>query len=193
MDNLWLVLVTSLLSGLIATIITLIVQGNNEKKKEKREVFSTLMAHRYLIHDKDNVETLNKIDAVFYKEKKVREKWTDFMNTVQKKDADQNLINDKYLKLLEIMADAVGYRDISWDEIKQAYSPKGLIDKIMEESALRRAQIQQMTHDYTQDRVNPMTAQEIGMQFILKALDSPNGMDTIAKLIEIGEKQNKKK
>ena len=100
---------------------------------------------------------------------------------------------DKYLKLLEVMADAVGYKDISRDEIKQAYSPKGLMDKITEESVLRRAQIQQMTHDYTQDRVNPMTAQEMGMQFVLKALDSPNGMDTIAKLIEIGEKSNKKK
>lgn len=194
MDNIWILIITSLASGIIATIITLIVQGSNEKKKTKRDVFATLMAHRYLIHDKDNVETLNKIDAVFYKEKQVRDKWVDFMNACDKASKDPSVnIYDKYLKLLEVMADAVGYKDISWDEIKQAYSPKGLMDKITEESVLRRAQIQQMTHDYTQDRVNPMTAQEMGMQFVLKALDSPNGMDTIAKLIEIGEKQNKKK
>ena len=80
MDNLWLVIISSLLSGIIATIITIIVQRHNELLKEKRGIFSVLMAHRYLIHDKDNVETLNKIDAVFYKEKQVRDKWVDFMN-----------------------------------------------------------------------------------------------------------------
>lgn len=192
MESLWLVILSSLLSGIIATIITIMVQRHNELLKEKREIFSVLMAHRYLIHDKENVEALNKIDAVFYKQKEVRQKWVDFINTAEKASKDPTINPyDKYLKLLEVMADSIGYKDISWDEIKQAYSPKGLIDKITEESALRRAQIQQMTHDYNQDRTNPMTTQEIGLQFILKALDSPNGIETISKLIEIGEKQNR--
>ena len=193
MENAILIIITSLISGILATVITIIVQKHNETLKEKKEIFSVLMAHRYLIHDKDNVEALNKIDAVFYKQKEVRKKWVDFIDTADKASKDPSInVYDKYLKLLEVMADAVGYKNISWDEIKKAYSPKGLMDKIAEEGVLRRGQIQQFAHDFNQDRINPMSAQEVGMQFVLKALESPNGMDTISKLMEIAEKQNKK-
>ena len=193
-NSIWILLVTSLLSGIFATIVTILVQKHNEILKEKRQIFSTLMAHRYLMSDKENVEALNKIDAIFYKSIKVRNAWAAFIDAADKSAKDPTVnLNDKYLKLLEIMADAVGYKNISWDEIKRSYFPIGLSEKLAEETALRKAQIQQVNTVLHQDHPNPnqMTNEEMGMRVIMKALESPDGISTIGKLIELGTKNKK--
>ena len=103
MDNTTLLIVTSLASGIFATIITLVCQKLGETKKAKREIFETLMAHRYLISDKENVEALNKIEVVFYKHEEVRTAWKEFMKAADDATLNpaNNKIDDCYLKLLE--------------------------------------------------------------------------------------------
>lgn len=197
-NSIFVLVITSLLSGIIATVITILVQKHNENMREKRQIFSTLMAHRYLISDKENVEALNRIDAVFYKHKKVREAWSAFMDAADKSAKDPTVdqkghLIDKYLKLLEIIADVVGYKNITWDEIKKSYFPVGLSEKITEETALRKAQIQQASAYINQDHPNPnqMTNEEMGMRVIMKALENPDGIAAIGKLMELGMKNKK--
>lgn len=152
------------------------------------------MSHRYLIHDKDNVEALNKIDVVFYKDSEVRSAWKEFLSAADLAASNPTKIseiNDKYLTLLEKIASAIGYKKINWENIKKYYLPNGLSTQILEESALRKAQIKQATQISSQDKSTGTNAEEFGMQFILKALDSPNGMDMISKLIELGKKPKK--
>ena len=79
------------------------------------------------------------------------------------------------------------------ENIKKYYFPQGLSTKILEEETLRKAQIQQALQESKQDKRNPsVSAQEMGFQFVLKALDSPNGMELIQKMIELGAKGDKK-
>ena len=98
-------------SGLLATIVTIMVQKHSEVKRVKLEIFETLMSHRYLMHDKDNVEALNKIDVVFHNDTEVRRAWVEFLDAADRgaenPTANRN-IDDKYLKLLEKIAIAIG-------------------------------------------------------------------------------------
>ena len=200
MDNVWIVVITSLISGLVATIVTIIYQRVSESRKDKKEIFKVLMSHRYLISDKDNVEALNRVEVVFYKNKEVRECWKKFLSAAD--DAAKNPnnpsndtdINDKYLKLLEEIAKCTGCKGIDWENIKKYYYPQGLSSKILEETALRRAQISQASAVAQQDQGNrsQMTAEEVGMRFMLKAMESPNGVESIAKIIELSGKGSKK-
>lgn len=39
MDNVWIIIITSLISGILATILTIIVQRISEVKRSKRDIF----------------------------------------------------------------------------------------------------------------------------------------------------------
>jgi len=196
MENVLLVVVTSLISGLIATIITIFYQRFSESNKDKKEIFKVLMSHRYLISDQENVEALNRVEVVFYKNQSVRECWKNFLAAADegaKNPNHENNINDKYLKLLEEIAKCIGCKGINWENIKKYYFPQGLSTKILEETTLRRVQITQASAVAQQDLSNnsQITSEELAMKFILKALESPNGMDSLAKIIKFSEKSIK--
>lgn len=135
---------TALISGLVATVVTLWWQAKAKKKENKEKIFSTLMSKRYNIADKESVEALNMIDVVFYSDSKVRDAWRKFKEATdlpaEKLDRTK-IIEDKHLKLLEIMAENIGYKEIKWDNIKDYYYPVGLSNKNLEEEQLRKAQL----------------------------------------------------
>lgn len=183
-----LVISTSLISGLLATIITIICQKKSEKKKAKREIFETLMAYRYAIHLKESVNALNKIEVVYYDNPAVIDAWQNF-----KREADRaaeniskpNTLQDKQLKLLEEMAKAIGYKKINWDKIKDYYFPQGLSSQLQEETLLRKAQLQNIT----QSNIQPHNVQlkkddQLAMQILMKILEQPNGISQLKELIE---------
>lgn len=189
MGEILLVISTSLISGLLATIITIICQKKSEKKKAKRDIFETLMSYRYAIHLKESVNALNKIEVVYYDNPAVIDAWQNF-----KREADRaaeniskpNTLQDKQLKLLEEMAKAIGYKKINWDKIKDFYFPQGLSSQLQEEMLLRKAQLQ----NTIQSNIQPHNAQlkrdeQIGMQILSKMIEQPNG---IAQLIELVDK-----
>ncbi len=196
MDNIWILIVTSLLSGLIATVITLICQKNLEKKREKEEIFKILMSHRYLISDKDNVEAINRVEVVFYKNQKVVESLKSFMDAADEAMTNSSkltLIDDRYLKLLEEMSKCLGKKDIDWEKIKRFYYPQGLASKIIEEAALRKAQITQANGVAQQQlKGSQISNTELGLRLVTKAMESPNGLEMLTKLAEIADKTNKK-
>lgn len=190
MENLGSILISAVLSGIFATVVTLWWQNKNQIRQEKVRIFSTLMSKRYDITVEDCVQALNMIDVVFYKDKKVRAAWRDFKNATDMPDteAKPQVITDKRLKMLEVMAESIGYKNIRWDDIKEYYYPKGLSDSKRDEAILRRVQIDAAIAQIEKGKDN--TAQvdpkeEFGNQMLMKALENPDGL---LKLFEVAEK-----
>ena len=187
MENAWLVIVSSLISGLLGALLTLLFKKLNDSKKEKQEIFKTLLSFRYDITNQTNVNAMNRIQSVFYGNQSVIDAWTEFNETANA-SKDANAINDKYLKLLEQIASAAGYKNIRWDDIKVYYFPVGLSQRIAEENALRTATLKNLTG--SQNNQNVPQKDQMAFALVLEALKQPNGMEQIVKLMETSNKIN---
>lgn len=138
------ILVSALLSGVLATFILLFWQWRNEKRQRKYEIFAQLMGLRFSLPNESTVRCMNMIDIVFYKDKNVRQHYKEFLEEAAKPENGSRDIDEKHLKLLEEMAETLGYKDIQWDTIKHTYFPVGLAEKYRDEDALRKLQIQNL-------------------------------------------------
>ena len=188
MENLGSILISALLSGIFATIVTLWWQNKNQIHQDKVRIFSTLMSKRYDITAEDCVQALNMIDVVFYKDEKVRNAWRAFKNATDMPDTEAKLqaITDKRLKMLEVMAESIGYKTIHWDDIKEYYYPKGLSDIKQAEAILRQMKFDAAVAQSKKDnaaQVDPK--EEFNNQMLMKALENPDGF---LKLLEVAEK-----
>lgn len=191
MGDIILVIITALISGLLATLITIYWQKKSEKRKQQLKVFEVLMAYRYMIHAEESVKAINSIDVVFYDNKDVRKALEAFINETAKKSEFNPNVGDKYLKLLEEMAKALKLEDIHWDNIKQSYYPNGLAQKIQDEDVLRKIQIQNAidTAKKNEESQNTPSDNQFGEQIMAQILpDLIKNPDSFAKLIELGEK-----
>ena len=188
MNNVILVIVTALISGLLATIVTIWWQRKSELRKEKMKIFETLMAYRYMIFAQECVNALNSIDVVFYKDSAVRKAYSDFLQEAAKKPEFNPNIPDKHLKLLEEMSKSLGLKDIHWDDIKQSYYPSGLSEKIMEESLLRKMQIQSVSTELTQEQApqntptNNQFTEQMVAQLLPTLLQNPESLKMLMEL-----------
>ena len=196
MDNVFLVIVTALISGLFATLVTIWWQGKAAVRKSKMKIFETLMAYRYMIVAEPSVHALNSIDVVFYKDENVRRAYSDFLNEAAKRPEMNPNTADKHLKLLEEMAKALNLKNIHWDDIKQEYCPNGLFEKLREEELLRKMQIQTAANalEVQKEQQNTPAQEQVNQQMILQILPelikNPDGLKT---LMEFGEKFGDKK
>ena len=192
MGNLGSILISAILSGIFATVVTLWWQSKNQAKQEKTRIFKILMSTRYDISLEESVSALNMIDVVFYKSSKVRTVWREFNEVTKQPESKtkEQLIFDKYLRLLEVIAEDIGYKQICWEDIKQYYYPVGLSNKRRDEAILRKAQIDANLAQIKREQEHSQTAQidaqsEMNNQMVLKALENP---DAFLKLFEIAEK-----
>lgn len=190
-----LLIITALISGLVATVVTIWWQEKSQKKKEKVKIFEILMAKRYDIPSEESVEALNKIDVAFYNSKNVRKAWNDFCYAADAPDIAQKsqLISDKHLKLLEEIAKDIGYKKIQWDNIKNYYFPTGLSNRKQDEVILRRVQIdaalaQIKNLDNEKNNVQVNKNDEMAQKLMYEAMENP---DKILKLVEVAEKVQK--
>ncbi len=172
MENIVLVVVTALISGLLATIVTIWWQHRSELRRKKMVIFETLMSYRYMISNQESVNALNSIDIVFYKDEAVRKAYAAFLNETGKKPEFNPNTADKYLKLLEEMSKSLGLKDIHWDDIKQCYYPNGLAEKIQDEQMLRKVQIQNAMDTARQnaERQNTPASNQFNEQLALQLL-----------------------
>ena len=196
MKDVVIVVITALISGLFATLITLWWQSRSAIRKSKMKIFETLMAYRYMIVAEPSVHALNSIDVVFYNDENVRRAYTDFLNESAKRPEMNPNTADKHLKLLEEMAKALNLKNIHWDDIKQAYCPNGLFEKIREEELLRKMQIQTAanTIEFQKGQQNTPTQEQANQQLLLQLIPemikNPDGVET---LMKFGEKFGGKK
>lgn len=196
MENVILVIVTALISGLLATLITIWWQNKSRAHIEKMNVFKTLMAYRYRISAEESVSALNSIDIVFYKHKTVRKAFADFLSETSKKPEFNPNVEDKHLKLLEEMSKELGLKDIHWDDIKQVYFPNGLAQKIQEEDLLRKAQLQnaiETTNRNIAQQNTPVDSQQLAAQLLPELIKHPESISALIELSErFGEKSDNK-
>ena len=192
MENVLLIIITALCSGLIATIITIFWQKAFQIKQEKRRIFSVLMSKRYDFAAEESVEALNMIEVVFYSSSKVRDAWKEFNDAANSPESPtrEQTIRDKHLRLLEVIAEDIGYKNLKWDNIKQYYYPIGLSNKLQDEAILRRVQIDagiaQLNSVQAQSSIERITPEEeLKNQALLKLLENP---DNAIKLFELAEK-----
>lgn len=192
MDNVFFVIVTALISGLFATLVTIWWQGRAAVRKSKMKIFETLMAYRYMIVAEPSVHALNSIDVVFYKDENVRRAYSDFLNEAAKRPEMNPNTADKHLKLLEEMAKALNLKNIHWDDIKQAYCPNGLFERLREEELLRKMQIQTAANalEVQKEQQNTPAQEQVNQQILPELIKNPDGLKT---LMEFGEKFGDKK
>lgn len=190
MNDVVLVLVSAIVSGSLATLITILWQRKSLKYNSKKNVFETLMSTRYNIAGEESVQVLNMINVVFYDNNNVIDAYRDFKLETEKPQNQNPQTLDKYLKLLEQMAKALKLNKIDWETIKKYYMPIALSKKLQEEELLRTTQIQSYKEKGA-NRKNQQISQEqqMGIQVILKAMENPG---TFGELMKFVEKNNKK-
>ena len=191
MENAILVIVTALISGLLATPVTLWWQRRNNKYNHKLQIFETMMSYRFMIHAEESVKAINSVDVIFYDDENVRKALSAFLNETSKKPDFNPQIADKHLKLLEEMAKSLKLRNIHWDDIKQSYYPKGLSQKETDETVLRRLQIQNAIETAERNKVQQNTPrstqidEEDVMKILPELLKNP---ESYRLLMELGKK-----
>ena len=133
---------SAILSGVFATIITLYWQNRAKKIEVRKEIFTTLMAYRYRIIDKESVKALNCVQAVFYDCPKVQKAWSSFLDAAYKKPYVEQELIDAHIQLLEEISKVLKYDSIGWKDIKRNYYPDGLASELNDIDVLRKAQME---------------------------------------------------
>lgn len=126
--------ILNLIAIIIIPILSVLVgqwlQAQSEKRKDKMQIFKTLMTARIYGWTIDSVHALNVIDIVFANDKKVRAAWkelNDKYHVTNPDDQHLKKIEQAQYKLLEAIANSLGYKNkITWETIQNPYIPKGL-------------------------------------------------------------------
>lgn len=128
-------IIAVLLSPIIAVLITQWLQDRAEKRKDKMQIFKTLMTSRIYGWTIDSVNALNVIDIVFADDENVRSAWKDLYDKYSVENPDnQHLrkVEQAQYKLLLEMANSLGYK-VTWETIQNPYIPKGLVQQLNEQ------------------------------------------------------------
>ena len=140
----------------ISVCIAQYLQSRAEKRKDKMELFKTLMMSRngWTI---ESVRALNTLDIVFSDDNEVREAWRNYYDRLcvdNPTQAEIIKIQEAQYSLLETMAVSLGYKDkITWKTIQKPYVPKGMQEeeqnrKLFQEGqlAVARMALQSLNH-----------------------------------------------
>ena len=127
----------------VAVIVGQHLQNRAEIRKDKMHIFKVLMTSRIYGWTQESVHCLNIIDIVFADDKKVRDAWKDLYDKYCVENLDETQIkkiqNAQY-KLLETMANSLGYKDkVTWETIHNPYIPKVILQQINERNQSQQA------------------------------------------------------
>ena len=126
-----------------AVLIGQHLQNRAEIRKDKMQIFKTLMTSRIYGWTQESVHCLNIIDIVFSDDENVRNAWKDLYDKycVQNPDETQlKKIQNAQYKLLDTMANSLGYKDkVTWETIQNPYIPEGMRRQQQEQAASQQA------------------------------------------------------
>lgn len=191
MENAIIIILSALLSGLIATGLTLFWQYRNGRRNERNFIFKTLMAYRFHVSNIENVKALNMVEVVFHDENEVSEAYRNFILESRKKEGNETF--DMYITLLEKIAKSLKYKNIDWSAIKNRnYCPDALSDRINEEDMLRKLMLEtaKINRERTEQSAGIAPDQVMGMQVLTTLLQNPTSLEYILKFA--GKSQNQK-
>lgn len=129
---------------IVAVFIGQKLQDRSQKRKDKLEIFRTLMMTRGMGWTTETVRALNIIEIVFSDDKAVLERWKEYFNRLciqSPDDMQMKKIREAQYKLLEAMACSLGYKDqITWETIQNPYIPQGMHDAMQQQKNLQDGQ-----------------------------------------------------
>ena len=142
-------IIVNCIAIIVAPIISVYIaqglQNRDKKRQDKMDVFKTLMTDRIYNWTPQSVQALNTIDIVFSDDKAVKEQWKNYYDKLcvdNPTDADLKKIKIEQDKLLEVIANSLGYKDkVSWETIQNPYIPKGLIDSMIQQQQFQNGQL----------------------------------------------------
>ena len=136
-------LIAIIVIPIAAVLIGQHLQNRAEIRKDKMQIFKTLMTSRIYGWTPESVNCLNIIDIVFADDKTVREAWKDLYDKycVQNpNEAQLKKIQNAQYKLLETMANSLGYKNkVTWETIQNPYIPDGMIRQWKEQAKSQQA------------------------------------------------------
>ena len=107
---------------ILAVVIGQYLQNRAEKRKDKMQIFRTLMTSRIYGWTVDSVHALNLIDVVFAKDTAVRGAWKNLLDAYSSSEESELMKQKRQnlnYNLLEEMAKNLGYKDrITWETIQ---------------------------------------------------------------------------
>lgn len=143
----WLVVLSTLLSPLIAVQVTEYFNRRRQIRDEQMRMFRTLMATRASTLDVAHVQALNSIDVIFdgleAPQEAVRGQWKQYLDHLNDKNYPREHWETRRKELLVDLLDTMGkHLGFNFDKThlkNQSYYPQGYGDLEAEQSALRRA------------------------------------------------------
>ena len=136
-------LIAIIVIPIAAVLIGQQLQNRAEIRKDKMQIFKTLMTSRIYGWTPESVNCLNIIDIVFADDKTVCEAWKDLYDKycVQNpNEAQLKKIQNAQYKLLETMANSLGYKNkVTWETIQNPYVPDGMIKQWKEQAKSQQA------------------------------------------------------
>ena len=129
---------------IVSVVVAHHLQNRAEKRKDKLNVFKTLMMSRtgWTV---ESVRALNIIDIVFADDENVRARWKEYYDKLcveDPSDTELKKIKTAQEKLIEAMAVSLGYKDkVTWETIQNPYVPKGLIDAERNQQEYQQGQL----------------------------------------------------
>lgn len=148
---------------IIVWVLGIHYQDRKAKNDAKLNVFLTLMANRKSAPiTKEWVDSLNVIDVVFQDDKKVREAWKAYHDSLNNKSPHFASNNSYMLDLLSEMALSLGYKDLKQTEIDSFYSPQQFVDQNQMQNELMTENLRILRHSknlsepYTDEEYNKL-------------------------------------
>src|SRR3989304_256833 len=132
----WIGIIAVMLSPLIAVLISDRLEKMREKRRDKVQLFSTLMATRHLPFNFEAVRAQNMIDTVFYNCPDVTRLWREYFEMLSNQGLNNELgwkqRNKKNLEMLQKMGAVLGYGNaLSHLDIDRVYYPEGIANQIV--------------------------------------------------------------
>jgi hypothetical protein len=128
---------------IVAVVVGQRLQDRAEARKDKMDIFKTLMTTRYG-WTVESVRALNVIEIVFADDEKVCTAWKTYYERccVQNpSDMQVQQIKTAQDKLLEAMANALGYKDkVTWETIQNPYVPNWMLDAMQRQQTIQNGQ-----------------------------------------------------
>ena len=102
----------------------IVYQNRKAKRDAKMNLFFTLMRTRKNpLIPRERVDALNLIDVVFQDDRRVRNAWREYLDTLNAKSPNFESSNSFLLDLLSEMATSLGYKQLKQTEIDRFYEP----------------------------------------------------------------------
>ena len=112
-------LIAIVLAPIVAVWIAQRLQDRAAKRKDKLDIFKTLMGKRGIPLDRDGLEALNTICVIFSDSVKVMDSWKKY---TAEYDSDSPGKNDTFIEMLENMAKSLKINDtVDWKVIKNIH------------------------------------------------------------------------